>query len=75
MRGSRRSRAAFAVACVALAQLIGCSSCVKDEPPPPPSPSINDRPVKPLMKGIDQKLTQQFNTIDSGGGAVDASGD
>jgi hypothetical protein len=66
MRGSRR--AAFLVGSLVLAQLAGCSSCVKDEPQPE-TISPSDRPVKPLVKGMDQKLTA-FST-DSGG--VEAS--
>jgi hypothetical protein len=69
MRGSRR--AAFVVGSLVLAHLAGCSSCVKEDEPQPATISPSDRPVKPLLKGMDQKLTAF--SADSGG--VDASTD
>jgi hypothetical protein len=39
-----------------LAQLVGCGSCVKDEPQPLPEGYKERKPINP--KAIDQKLSQ-----------------
>ena len=44
MRGNKYSLAALAAAGIVLAQLVGCSSCVKDEPAVDP-PGARTKPI------------------------------
>jgi hypothetical protein len=70
MRGKRPSAAAWVVAGIVLAQLVGCGSCVKeDEAQPDPGTSTGRKPID--LRAADKRFSQ-FAVPDA---AADAGAD
>lgn len=69
LRGKRPALTAFAAVVIVLAQLVGCGSCVKDDPRPSTTNGKERRPLN--LKAADKKLMPY--TFSEGGSPADAS--
>lgn len=76
MRERRSTQVAFAAAVLGLAQIVGCGSCVKDDPQPTStSTGLNGKHRKPIpLQAADKRFSEPFPR-DGGSTAADASTD
>ena len=78
MRESRSTPVAFAAAVLVLAQIVGCGSCVKDDPQSTSTSTglHNGKQRKPIpLQAADKRNHQPFPHGDGGSSVVDAATD